>query len=253
MFYAALTPLLPQYADDLDLSKAGAGCSAVCARRARRRDLRRPVGREVRRPPDGARRAARHGRDYDGVRVRRVDRGARPRALLPGLRELFSWTAGLAWLVAAAPPDRAAARRSARPWAQRSSGRCSGPCSAAWRRSSARAGVRERRRARGGPRRLGVADTGVPAGDAAAAASTVRGRGRPAGRGVDLVRRPAGVPVRTNAGSAAARRARPLGARDRRDVAGGGDVRGTDHARCRPRPTAADDSHRCAPACSAEP
>ena len=54
MFYAALTPLLPQYADDLDLSKAGAGCSRLRARRARRRDSRRPVGREVRRPPDGA-------------------------------------------------------------------------------------------------------------------------------------------------------------------------------------------------------
>ena len=54
--YAALTPLLPHYADRYDLSKAGAGLLAACVRRrvVRRRHPRRARGRTLRAAARGA-------------------------------------------------------------------------------------------------------------------------------------------------------------------------------------------------------
>ena len=54
MFFAALTPLLPQYAEELGLSKAGAGLLAASyrARRARRRDPGRDLRGALRRAAD---------------------------------------------------------------------------------------------------------------------------------------------------------------------------------------------------------
>ncbi len=108
MFFAALTPLLPQYADDLDLSKAGAGLLSAAY----------PIGALVGGIPGGVA-AARLGVrptvliGLAGMAVTTVTFGFADSIwlldasrFLQGLSSSFSWTAGLAWLVAAAPPDR---------------------------------------------------------------------------------------------------------------------------------------------------
>src|SRR5688500_11198804 len=108
MFFAALTPLLPQYADDLDLSKAGAGLLSAAY----------PIGALVGGIPGGVA-AARLGVrptvliGLAGMAVTTVTFGFAESIwlldasrFLQGLSSSFSWTAGLAWLVAAAPPDR---------------------------------------------------------------------------------------------------------------------------------------------------
>jgi MFS family permease len=108
MFYAALTPLLPEYSDDLNLSKAGAGLLSAAY----------PLGALLGGVPGG----------ICAVRI-----GVRPTLLiglavmavttvtfgfadsilvldaarfLQGVASSFTWTAALAWLVAAAPPER---------------------------------------------------------------------------------------------------------------------------------------------------
>jgi MFS family permease len=108
MFYAALTPLLPEYAEDLNLSKAGAGLLSASY----------PLGALV-------------GGIPGGIAAARI--GVRPTLLiglavmavttvtfgfadsiwlldvarfLQGVASSFTWTAALAWLVAAAPPER---------------------------------------------------------------------------------------------------------------------------------------------------
>lgn len=108
MFYAALTPLLPEYAADHDLSKAGAGLlSAAYA-----------LGALVGALPGGIA-AARFGvrptvlAGLAGMAVTTLTFGLADNIVvldlarfLQGVSSAFSWTAGLAWLVAAAPPAR---------------------------------------------------------------------------------------------------------------------------------------------------
>ena len=108
MFFAALTPLLPGYADDHELSKAGAAVLAASY----------PAGALAGGIPGGLA-AARLGVKptiligLAGMAVTTfvfgfaeeiwlLD-GAR---FLQGLSSSFSWTAGLAWIVAAAPRER---------------------------------------------------------------------------------------------------------------------------------------------------
>lgn len=108
MFFAALTPLLPQYADDLGLSKAGAGLLAASY----------ALGALVGGIPGGIS-AARFGVrptvlvGLAGMAVTTVTFGFADSIwlldtarFLQGVASSFSWTAALAWLVAAAPPDR---------------------------------------------------------------------------------------------------------------------------------------------------
>jgi MFS family permease len=108
MFYAALTPLLPEYAADHDLSKAGAGLlSAAYA-----------LGALVGGIPGGIA-AARLGvrptvlAGLAGMAATTLTFGLADNIVLldiarflQGVSSSFSWTAALAWLVAAAPPDR---------------------------------------------------------------------------------------------------------------------------------------------------
>ena len=108
MFYAALTPLLPEYAADHDLSKAGAGLlSAAYA-----------LGALVGGIPGGLS-AARFGVrptvlvGLAGMAVTTLTFGLADNIVvldvarfLQGVSSSFSWTAALAWLVAAAPPAR---------------------------------------------------------------------------------------------------------------------------------------------------
>ena len=108
MFFAALTPLLPQYADDLGLSKAGAGLLAASY----------ALGALVGGIPGGIS-AARFGVrptvlvGLTGMAITTVTFGFADSIwlldtarFLQGVASSFSWTASLAWLVAAAPPDR---------------------------------------------------------------------------------------------------------------------------------------------------
>jgi MFS family permease len=108
MFFAALTPLLPHYVDELDLGKAGAGVLQAMY----------PAGALVAGIPSGIA-AARLGVKRtvliglsllalttvafglaDSVWTLNVAR------FLQGCSSAFSWTGALAWLVAAAPPGR---------------------------------------------------------------------------------------------------------------------------------------------------
>ena len=88
--YAALTPLLPGYADQYDLSKAGAGRArgGVCLRDVRRRPARRARRRALRAAHGRPGRPARRGDGQRGLRPgrRRVD--ARRGALHAGDRQL---------------------------------------------------------------------------------------------------------------------------------------------------------------------
>jgi predicted MFS family arabinose efflux permease len=108
MFFAALTPLLPEYAHDHSLSKAGAGMlSAAYA-----------IGALAGGIPGGIA-AARFGvrptvlAGLAGMAVTTLTFGFADSIwlldtarFLQGAASSFSWTAGLAWLVAAAPPER---------------------------------------------------------------------------------------------------------------------------------------------------
>jgi predicted MFS family arabinose efflux permease len=108
MFFAALTPLLPEYADEYDLSKAGAGVLAAAY----------PIGALFGGIPGGIA-AARLGVrptmlvGLAGMAVTTFAFGFADSIVLldaarflQGLSSSFSWTAGLTWIVAAAPPDR---------------------------------------------------------------------------------------------------------------------------------------------------
>ena len=108
MFFAALTPLLPEYADEFDLSKTGAGALQAAY----------PLGVLVGSIPSGYV-AARFGVKptavvalavialtsavfgyADSIVVLDVAR------FFQGIGSAFAWTAALAWLVAVAPPQR---------------------------------------------------------------------------------------------------------------------------------------------------
>jgi MFS family permease len=108
MFFAALTPLLPHYVHTLGLSKAGAGVLAAMY----------PAGALVAGIPSGIA-AARFGVKptvLGGLcllAATTVAFGLADAAwsldlarFLQGVSSAFSWTGGLAWLVAAAPPGR---------------------------------------------------------------------------------------------------------------------------------------------------
>lgn len=108
LFFAALTPLLPHYADTLDLDKTGAGILAAAY----------PAGAFVGAIPSGVV-AARAGVKPTvltgltavaactalfglGTEAWQLDLAR----FVQGLASAFSWTGALAWLVAAAPPGR---------------------------------------------------------------------------------------------------------------------------------------------------
>jgi MFS family permease len=108
MFFAALTPLLPEYAEDHDLSKAGAGFLSAAY----------PIGALIGGIPGGIA-AVRLGvrptllAGLAGMAVTTLTFGLADNIvlldvarMLQGVSSSFSWTAALAWLVAAAPPDR---------------------------------------------------------------------------------------------------------------------------------------------------
>jgi predicted MFS family arabinose efflux permease len=108
MFFAALTPLLPEYAHDHGLSKAGAGLLSAAY----------PIGALVGGIPGGIA-AARVGvrpavlAGLAGMAVTTLTFGFADSIwlldtarFLQGTASSFSWTASLAWLVAAAPPER---------------------------------------------------------------------------------------------------------------------------------------------------
>jgi MFS family permease len=108
MFFAALTPLLPHYADELGLSKAGAGLLAAAY----------PLGAFVGAIPSGMT-AARVGVKPTvviGLLTLAVTSTAFGFAngawqldvarLLQGVASSFAWTGALAWLVGAAPAER---------------------------------------------------------------------------------------------------------------------------------------------------
>ena len=108
MFYAALTPLLPEYSDELGLSKAGAGFLSAAY----------PIGALLGGIPGGIA-ASRFGVrptvliGLAGMAVTTMTFGFAESAwlldlarLLQGVASSFSWTASLAWLVAAAQPER---------------------------------------------------------------------------------------------------------------------------------------------------
>lgn len=108
LFFAALTPLLPRYAETLDLGKAGAGVLAAAY----------PAGAVVGAIPSGivATRAGVKPTVVIGlsaVALCTVLFGIATEAwqldvvrFLQGLASAFSWTGALAWLVAAAPAAR---------------------------------------------------------------------------------------------------------------------------------------------------
>jgi MFS family permease len=108
MFFAALTPLLKHYVDEFDLSKSGAGALAAMY----------PAGAFVAGIPSGIA-AARFGVKPTvlvGLSLLAVTTAAFGLAdsaltldaarFLQGVSSAFSWTGGLAWLVAAAPAGR---------------------------------------------------------------------------------------------------------------------------------------------------
>jgi MFS family permease len=108
MFFAALTPLLPHYVDELDLGKAGAGVLQAMF----------PAGALVAGIPSGIA-AARLGVKRTvliGLSLLAVTTVAFGLAdsvwmlnlarFLQGMSSAFSWTGALAWLVATAPPGR---------------------------------------------------------------------------------------------------------------------------------------------------
>jgi predicted MFS family arabinose efflux permease len=108
MFFAALTPLLPQYAEELGLSKAGAGLLAASY----------ALGALVGGIPGGIS-AARFGVrptvlvGLTGMAITTATFGFADSIwlldaarFLQGVASSFSWTASLAWLVAAAAPER---------------------------------------------------------------------------------------------------------------------------------------------------
>jgi MFS family permease len=108
MFFAALTPLLPEYADRLELSKTGAGVlSGAYAAGA----LLGAIPGGIAAARWGVRPAVLLG--LAGMSATTFAFGIADHVVvldaarfLQGLASAFSWTGGLAWLVAAAPPAR---------------------------------------------------------------------------------------------------------------------------------------------------
>src|SRR5215831_3075623 len=108
MFFAALTPLLPHYADRFDLSKAGAGFLAAAY----------PLGVLVGGIPSGVA-AVRFGLKPTAVGALLLMAGTTilfgfadsvwmldTARFVQGIASACAWTAGLAWLLSAAPRQR---------------------------------------------------------------------------------------------------------------------------------------------------
>ena len=108
MFFAALTPLLPDYADEFGLSKTGAGALQAAY----------PFGVLVASIPSGYV-AARFGVKPTAVAALLLIAGTSTifgyadsivaldtARFLQGVGSAFAWTAALAWLIAVAPPER---------------------------------------------------------------------------------------------------------------------------------------------------
>src|SRR3954451_15865917 len=125
MFYAAITPLLPELADRLDLGKGAAGVlmAAYAAGtpvgalpRGGAGAARRVAGGARRRAPDGPRRGGPDGRRRPRLRLRRRGRPARRRALPAGRRRrvLEGGRQGLPARRRAAGPPRRGDRHGAR-------------------------------------------------------------------------------------------------------------------------------------------
>jgi MFS family permease len=108
MFFAALTPLLPEYADELGLSKAGAGALQAAY----------PLGVLAGAIPSGYV-AARFGVKPTAITALLVIAGTSVifgyadsivaldlARFLQGIAGAFAWTAAMAWLVAVAPVER---------------------------------------------------------------------------------------------------------------------------------------------------
>ena len=108
MFFAALTPLLPDYADEFGLSKTGAGALQAAY----------PLGVLVASIPSGYV-AARFGVKPTAVTALLLIAGTSAifgyagsivaldtARFLQGVGSAFAWTAALAWLIAVAPPHR---------------------------------------------------------------------------------------------------------------------------------------------------
>src|SRR4051794_8833095 len=107
-FFAAITPLLPRYTDDFDLTKASAGVLTAAY----------PLGTMLGSLPGGwlamrfgVRRTVLVGLGLLGVSS--IAFGFAPSILaldaarfLQGLGGAFSWAGGLAWLVSATPRER---------------------------------------------------------------------------------------------------------------------------------------------------
>jgi MFS family permease len=108
MFFAALTPLLPHYVHKLDLGKAGAGVlQAMYPAGALAAGI--PSGMAVAR--FGARRAVLTGLSLLAATTVAFGFAGSVWALdlarfLQGVSSAFSWTGGLAWLIAATPSGR---------------------------------------------------------------------------------------------------------------------------------------------------
>ena len=126
MFYAAITPLLPEYADDHGLSKSAAGIlSASYAAGTLLAAL--PSGWLATRIGFRATMLAGLGllaassvvfAFADAIVILDIARFAE------GVGGACAWTGGLAWLIAAAPTDRRG-EVIGPPWRRRSSGSCS--------------------------------------------------------------------------------------------------------------------------------
>ena len=109
-FYSAIAPLLPDYVDQLGLSKAEAGIlSAAYAAGTLIASLPGRAARQPRRPaPDGARRPGAARALQRRLRLRRGDRPARRRPLQPGRRRGADLVGG-ADLADHRPPRRSGA------------------------------------------------------------------------------------------------------------------------------------------------
>ena len=231
MFFVALTPLLPEYADKYDLSKAGAGVLAAAAlARASGRAPERGCDLALRRSPDHDHRARGQAvttfmfATGESIWVLDASRFVQGFGSAPRLDR------GLSWLVSETPARRADDRHGHGDGDRRRPLRPSPGRRRLGRRRGGR--VRRRRPARDHTCALGADDARAAADPAAAPQLPARSAAEPPDRPRNLVRRPPGSLLRNARGACAAptRRSRLERGRDR-------DLCGSGPPRSRPRPT----------------